>query len=102
MHGAGAAKCGTAAIFGAGETGMVADRPQKRHRRVDVEIEGPVVDGECRHRGILSGGIAYSNEKDLMRIIAQFSGRKNSNVRRARMRALHETQSIGPKRTNWG
>jgi len=40
VNGAGAALCDAATIFGAGQAGILANRPQQRRIRLDVE-------GEC-------------------------------------------------------
>ena len=48
---AGAAVAGAAAVFRAGQVGRVAQRPQQRRLRVELEEDRPVVDGQLGHPG---------------------------------------------------
>src|SRR5436309_4118040 len=49
VHRAGSAHRDAAAVLGAGEAGLLADRPQKGCARIDLELEGFAVDGHARH-----------------------------------------------------
>src|SRR5215813_33201 len=49
VHRAGATHRDTAAVLGAREAGLLANRPQKRGGRIDLELEGFAVDGQPRH-----------------------------------------------------
>ena len=50
VDGAGPAIAGATAIFGAGEVGRIAQRPEERRVRVHAVMDGTVVDGEFGHR----------------------------------------------------
>ena len=52
-HRAGAALRDAAAIFGAGQADLVAQRPEQRHFRLDIELMLGTIDLECDHRGFL-------------------------------------------------
>ena len=49
MHGAGAAHRNAAAEFGAGQSQFVADDPEQRRLRLDVELMRLAVDGDGDH-----------------------------------------------------
>src|SRR5213594_1627304 len=49
VHRAGPAHGDAAAVLGAGEAGLLADRPQKGCAGIDLELEGFAVDGQARH-----------------------------------------------------
>src|SRR5207249_813100 len=55
MHRAGPAHGDAAAVLGAGEAGLLADRPQKGCAGVDLELDGFAVDGQARHSFSLPG-----------------------------------------------
>ena len=46
MHGAGAAEAAAAAELGADEIEVIAQDPEQRRLRIDVELDGAVVDGQ--------------------------------------------------------
>src|SRR3989442_4444643 len=50
VHRAGSAHRDAAAVLGAGEAGLLANRPQKGCARIDLELEGFAVDRQARHR----------------------------------------------------
>src|ERR1700722_16998751 len=50
QHGAGAALRDTAAIFGPGQPDLVAQRPQQRHLRLDIQLVLLAIDGERDHQ----------------------------------------------------
>ena len=57
VDGAGAAQAGAAAVFGAGQSDVVADRPQQRGLRIGIDRDLPVVQGERDHdSSFLLGG----------------------------------------------
>src|SRR3546814_14483379 len=56
VNGAGPAIAGAAAIFGAGEIGSVAQRPEEGGVGVHQVVDGLAVDGEAGHGATLSGG----------------------------------------------
>src|SRR5262249_24764344 len=49
VDGAGAAQAGAAAVFGAGQPDMVANGPQQRGRRIGIDRQLPLVQGERNH-----------------------------------------------------
>jgi len=57
VNGAGAALRDTAAIFGAGQAGVLSDRPEQGRIGFDIEIESFAVDCEVCHRYPLIGPI---------------------------------------------
>jgi hypothetical protein len=42
--------CDAASIFGAGQAGILADRPEQRRIRLDVEVKCLAIDRKIRHR----------------------------------------------------
>src|SRR5438309_10743116 len=60
VHRAGSAHRDAAAVLGAGEAGLLADRPQKGCAGVGLEVEGFAVDRQARH-GLPSWGCGARN-----------------------------------------
>src|SRR5262245_36476059 len=55
MNGAGAALRNAAAVFGAGQSDVLADRPEQRRIWLDVDVKGFSVDRKVCHRSPLIG-----------------------------------------------
>ena len=71
MHGAGTALRDTAAVFGAGQADVLANRPEQRRVRIDVDVIVFAIDIEANHPDLLRWGSRSTHlEPGLFKVVA--------------------------------